>query len=271
MGQVAAAQQQGDWKKARDLLETVRLLQQQARANTPAADTSEDPYILQQLALATYKSKYPTEREALLRAHDLLHVFDPATSNDTETLGMWGAIHKRLWFTGQDDPAGISAEELTEYLNEAVRAYGRGFYLRNDFYTDINYAFMLNARAAAATDPAEAIADFVRARHARQEVQQICDQWLQKHPVELLATMSPEAAAQCAHKRYWALATKAEAVLGLGDEAQALQLRQEARSLGLDQQATELTLEPWMLNTMQKQFDKLRDYLAHSPLDLLKR
>lgn len=271
MAQVAAAQQQGDWKKARDLLETVRLLQQQARANTPADATPEDPYILQQLALATYKSKYPTEREALLQAHALLHVFDPSTSNDTETLGMWGAIHKRLWFSSQDEALNVSAEEQAEYLNEAIRAYGRGFYLRNDFYTGINYAFMLNARAAAATDPAEAIADFVRAQHARREVQQICDQWLQQHPAELLATMSPEAAAQCAHKRYWALATKAEAALGLGDEAQALQLQQQARSLGLDQQATEQTLEPWMLNTMQRQFDKLRDYLAHSPLDVLKR
>lgn len=270
MTEVATAQKQGDWKKARDLLEMVRLLQQQARASTPAADQPEDPYILQQLALATYKSKYPTEREALLQAHELLHAFDPPTSNDTETLGMWGAIHKRLWFAGQDDPASTTPAEQTEYLNEAIRAYGRGFYLRNDFYTGINFAFMLNARAATATDPAEAITDFVQARRVRREVEQICDRWLQKHPVEKIASMSAEAAAQHAHKRYWVLVAKAEAALGLGDEARALELQQQARTLGLGEQETELTLEPWMLNTAQRQFDKLRSYLAHSPLEALK-
>jgi len=44
------------------------------------------------------------------------------------------AIHKRLW------------EELrnNDDLEEAVRAYARGYYIRNDYNNGINYAFMLN-------------------------------------------------------------------------------------------------------------------------------
>ena len=77
-----------------------------AKPGEPVIEKPEDPYIIQRLALLTYKSKYPTEEAALKEARELLLVLNPETSNDTETLGLWGAVHKRLWDV--DDHEGMS-------------------------------------------------------------------------------------------------------------------------------------------------------------------
>ena len=113
-------------------------------------------------------------------AQQLLLLLEPETSNDPETLGLWGAIHKGLWAT---------TKELG-FLDVAVRAYERGFYLRNDYYNGINFAYLLNERAAVSTDQGEAIADFVQARRVRREVIAICEQWLR---VNAPTTVSPYA------------------------------------------------------------------------------
>jgi hypothetical protein len=55
-----------------------------------------DEYVVQQLALATYKSKSPDALSALKEAHRLLQDLRPESTNDPETLGLWGAVHKRL-------------------------------------------------------------------------------------------------------------------------------------------------------------------------------
>jgi hypothetical protein len=99
------------------------------------------------------------ERE---EASKLLSTLGPRTSNDTETLGLWGAVHKRIYSLNKDRNA----------LDESVRVYERGFYLRNDYYNGINFAFMLNVRAAQATEPAEAIADFIQARRMKESTKQ---------------------------------------------------------------------------------------------------
>ncbi len=77
--------QPSDFAGARALLEEVR----KQRPN--------DPFIIQQQALATYKSRQPTPQAALQAARAILGELGPATTNDPETLGLWGAIHKRLW------------------------------------------------------------------------------------------------------------------------------------------------------------------------------
>ena len=210
------------------------------------AENPEDPDVLQRLALATYKSKYPTPEEALKAARDLLKLLEPQTTNDTETLGLWGSVHKRLW-------------ELTKessYLDEAVRAYERGFYLRNDYYNGINYAYLLNERAARPVDFAEAIADFVQARRVRREVVSICNQWLESNvrPAPLLpGSRYPE-------KRYWVLATLAEAEIGLEEEALGQRRLEEALSAAP---------EEWMKETTREQVSKLKTLLAASPLKKL--
>jgi hypothetical protein len=129
-----------------------------------------------------------------------------------------------------------------------VRAYERGFHLRNDYYNGINLAFLLNLRAAAAASRAEAIADFVQAERVRKEVLSICE------------TVLREANLPAADK-YWTLATMAEAYLGVGDEARAEQKFQEASTVAPAQ---------WMRDSTQEQMAKLRHILADSPLKYIK-
>jgi hypothetical protein len=134
------AQKSGDFEMAKSLLTLVR---NKRRKTNPGAP--EDPYIIQRLALVTYKSGLPSPEAALTEAQTILETLKPQTSNDTETLGLWGAIHKRLW----------DLKGKPEDLKEAVRAYERGFYLRNDYYNGINLAFLDNVSAASAMKRAD--------------------------------------------------------------------------------------------------------------------
>jgi len=246
MQQVDEAQKKGDLVAAKTLLGVIRGMMKAQAPNRP-----EDPYIIQRLAFITYKSNFPTEEAALREAHDLLASLDPATSNDTETLGLWGSVHKRLW-------------ELTKdwgQLDEAVRGYERGFYLRNDYYNGINLAFLLNCRAAAAADPAEAVADFVQARRVRKEVLAICEQWLAANPVPDAASASPEAVKQAQAHRYWVLATIGEAYLGLGEGAKG-EAQLEA--------AYATAPEKWMADTTREQIANLELMLDKSPLRFIR-
>jgi hypothetical protein len=249
MQRVDEAQKKGDWVKSRMLLEEIREMRRIGASQASAdqqVENSEDPYILQRLALATYKSKYPSLEEALKSARDLLALLEPQTSNDTETLGLWGSVHKRLW-------------ELTKessYLDKAVRAYERGFYLSNDHYNGINYAYLLNERAAHPIGFAEAVADFVQARRVRKEVISICNQWLESNP--RTAPLPP--GSKFPEKRYWVLATLAEAQIGLEEEALGQQRLEEAFAAAP---------EGWMKESTQEQVTKLKALLAASPLKKL--
>ena len=249
MQRVDEAQKKGDWVKAKMLLEEIREMRRAGTLETSAdqqVENPEDPYVLQRLALATYKSKYPTPEEAFKAARDLLKLLEPQTTNDTETLGLWGSVHKRLW-------------ELTKessYLDEAVRAYERGFYLRNDYYNGINYAYLLNERAAHPIGFAETVADFVQARRIRMEVISICNEWLESNP--RTAPLPP--GSKFPEKRYWVLATLAEAQIGLEDEALGQQRLEEAFAAAP---------EEWMKQTTREQVTKLKALLAASPLKKL--
>jgi hypothetical protein len=210
----------------------------------------EDPYIVQRLTLVTYKRKFASEQEeleALKEARTLLNTLEPATSNDTETLGLWGAVHKRLWYLTKD----------RTNLDEAVRGYERGFYLRNDYYNGINLAYMLNERAAAeAEEPAEAIADFIMARRVRAEVLQICTQELTNNSLAT-SDASEKAKEQYQDSQYWILATMAEACFGLGDNAKGEEWFAKAG---------EAASKSWMQDTTNGQIAKLKALLADSPL-----
>jgi len=249
MQRVDEAQTKGDWIKAKVLLEEIREMRRTGTVETSAGqqvENPEDPDVLQRLALATYKSKYPTPEEALKAARDLLKLLEPQTTNDTETLGLWGSVHKRLW-------------ELTKessYLDEAVRAYERGFYLRNDHYNGINYAYLLNERAAHPSGFAEAVADFVQARRVRKEVISICNEWLESNA----PTAPLPSGSKFPEKRYWVLATLAEAQIGLEEEALGQQRLEEAFAAAP---------EGWMKESTQEQVTKLKALLTASPLKKL--
>jgi len=238
MQQVDDAQKSGDFLTAKTLLSSVREMMKVRppdKPGQPIVEIPEDPYIIQRLALLTYKSKHPTTEKALSEARDLLLILHPAISNDTETLGLWGAVHKRLWELSKNNAA---------YLNEAVRSYERGFYLRNDYYNGINFAYLLNVRSAHSVNRAEAISDFVQAERVRLEVIAICQ--------ELLKTEQ-----QSLDSKYWVQASLAEAYFGIGDELRGQQTFDEALKFQVDL---------WMKDSTTEQLDKLKTMLADTPL-----
>ena len=257
MEQVETAQKKGDWISAKTLLNLVRQMKKdevkkmQEAMGKEIVDIPDDPYILQRLAFVTYKSKFPNEKDALLESHQYLALLNPGTSNDTETLGLWGAIHKRLWEITKDQ----------KFLDEAIRAYERGFFIRNDYYNGINFAFLLNVRAAQNPDPAEAIADFVVARKVRKEVLEICNDWMKNNPIPGNENMPKAAMNSYLNSWYWVKATMGEAYVGLGEESKAIQELEEAYTKAP---------ETWMKSSTEEQLNKLRPLLQNSPLGMIK-
>jgi hypothetical protein len=174
----------------------------------------DDPYILQQLALATYKSEQPDKKASLIGAKNILGGLAPQTSSDAETVGLWGAIHKRLW-----EEAKSPAD-----LEEAIRAYGRGYYIKNDYYNGISYAFMLDVRASSTVGD-EALADRVLARRVRRSVLVICDHLLQAASNAAEQRSLQQDPGVGSDEPFWIGATKVEALFGLSrkEEAKLLQ------------------------------------------------
>jgi tetratricopeptide (TPR) repeat protein len=225
----------------KQLLETAQQLVDQ-RLYAPAASLLEelrrqrphDSDITQRLALAIYKSEQPDAQTALHAARELLRELNPASTNDPQTLGLWGAIHKRLWEHRAHAP----------YLDASIEGYERGFYLKQDHYNGINLAFMLDVRgelAASSGDMANAITDHTLAARVRREVLRWCaDQ------AERLREVDPM-------DRYWVLASLWEASLGLGDEPG--RLKWEA-------QLATITVPEAMRTTRERQATQLRDLLA---------
>ena len=188
-----------------------------------------DGHVIQQLALSTYKAGQPTPEQALAAARELLSELGPATTNDPETLGLWGAVHKRLWDLRRD-PADLA---------EAVAGYERGFMLKQDHYNGINLALLLNVRAVEAArrgDRDEATADDVLARRVRRDVMRYAQ------PLFDCAELPED-------KRYWVAATLWEAALGLGDAGAVALWDDKARSFDVAQ---------WMQQSRAEQGVRLR-------------
>ena len=213
----------------------------------------DDPYILQQLALATYKFQQPDRKTSLINAKNILNALAPQTSSDAETVGLWGAIHKRLW----DEIAN------PEDLDEAVRAYPRGYYIRTDYYNGINYAFVLDVRASR-SEGDEALVDRLLARRVRKGVLKICDGLLQAAAAAAEPGSTAGAPGASADELFWIGATKVEALFGLGrrDEAETLKTeivekeRQRLIKAGRDGNAVN-----WMGSSLNDQLKKLGELL----------
>lgn len=137
-----------------EALEKLSLAQKQSPAN---------PFIIQRLALITYKSKQPDKVSALKQAEKILKSLQPETTNDTETLGLLGAINKRLY----------EEMNLPVYLQKAIYYYQRGFVISRDYYNGINLAFLYLASSANATDKNEKIADYINAKRVRAKTREI--------------------------------------------------------------------------------------------------
>lgn len=245
MDQVDAATKRSDFATAKSLLTVVRSMM------------PNDAFVIQKLALATYKSKQPSVVDALNEALGMLEALSPASSTDTETLGLYGAVRKRLWEETKASP----------HLDKAIWALEKGFYVKNDYYNGINLAYMLNVRASlnAESAPAEAIADFVLAQRTRRKVLELCE-------ALLTAERKPDRESE-----FWVKATMSQAYAGLGEDAKANALLDEAKKLDLAVPTPQATTPPapvpvpqWMIDSTVEQLEKLRQLLQKSPLERIK-
>jgi hypothetical protein len=243
MSRAEAAREKNDFETAAALLTSVH-----AMAPT-------DPFVTQRLALATYKCKKPDPLLALRNAEAILRELEPTVSTDAETVGLWGAIHKRLW----------DLTHKSDDLDTALLSYEKGFYLKNDYYNGINLAYLYNLRASISSG-AEAAADFVIARRTRRRVLAICEAWLEaeeqrrkrnKNSVQDAEWVEKEEK-RWAEERYWVLATKAEAWAGLGDDFAAKTAFDEAKAL---------VPTKYMLETTESQMTALKKLLAAVQID----
>lgn len=189
----------------------------------------KDDYLTQQLALATYKSELPDPPAALKAAKTLLLGLKPHDSYDPETLGLWAAVHKRLFEKGDRE----------EDLEEALFALERGFFQNNDYYNGINLAFLLDTKASR-SEPAQRAELHAFAAYVRRRLIPICEGLLKKTQDELDEG-----------QRYWIIATMYEIHVGLGlGTADQWRERAEAASSA-----------KWMVDTTHEQVEKLRALL----------
>ncbi len=165
-------------------------IQQNAEATLANAGLHQivvDPFVIQQLALATQRAKQPDAVSALRDAWTIIDRLAPAASTDPETLGIAGSIRKRLWTQVHD----------ANDLNAAIDLYGRGFEIKRDYYNGENYALCLDWRAAVQNDPREADYDRTTARKVRDRIVESLESALKDPSVGdrsdyrwMLATMS---------------------------------------------------------------------------------
>ena len=199
-----------------------------------------DPFAVQQLALATYKSKDLEPVTALTDAQQILAPLDPEGAKDPETLGIWGAIHKRL----AERPERSAAQRKAD-LDAAIFAYEKGYYLKDDYYNGINLAFLLDTRAAKEQGD-DRIADRVQARRVRERLVRRLEQ-------QIAEREGKETTQELREEGYWMRATMAEAHAGLGNAAGEKEWLDKAQAFAP---------EPWMVSTTQEQIGKLRRLLA---------
>lgn len=158
-----------------------------------------DPFIIQQLALTTYKAEKPDPISALVKGLEVITTLNPDQSNDPETRGITGAIHKRLWL----------ATEKPAQLDLAIRNYRRGFEVRGDYYNGENLATCFDMRASVQKDPDEILFDRMSADKVRFEI------------IDSLTALLENPASEERSDLRWIFATLANCHQALGDHGEA--------------------------------------------------
>ena len=125
-------------KKSGDFDSALTLFQQaSAIVSKNPSFKDELAFITSRIALCTYKSKQPNELDALKNAADILKPLNPQNTMDIEVMGLYGAIHKRLF----------ELNNRLEDLETSISIYERGFSLKKDYYNGINTAFTNYSKA----------------------------------------------------------------------------------------------------------------------------
>jgi tetratricopeptide (TPR) repeat protein len=183
MIEAETAKDNEDYSHAIKVLEKAKLLNQ------------DNILITQRLALSTYKSHLPSVIEALHNAMAILESLNPLTSTDLETLGLSGAINKRLF------------EQTCEmyYLNKSIWFYEKGYYIGNDYYNGINLAYLYNVAANMQDDRFLAYSFFGNAIRIRNNILEICN------------TITISKGWESRDDKYWVFLTLAEIMFSFGD------------------------------------------------------
>lgn len=137
-----------------------------------------DNYFIQQWALCTYKDKTVNPNIALTDALGIIKQLEPENRNttDPETLGITGAIYKRLWQNNK---------ETIEYLDRAIEYYKRGFTINQDYYTGENYALCLDLKSEITEDQDEKIYLKFSAKNIRIEIIKIIERLKEDEDFEI--------------------------------------------------------------------------------------
>ena len=185
-----------------------------------------DPYLIQQLALATYKSEVPDKLAALVEAKRILEQLAPATSSDAETVGLWGAVHKRLWETTGTRPTSTSRSGRTRAATSSRTTT-----------TTASTSPSSSTRARRSPTGDEALADRVVARRIRREVLALCEELARRGHA-------------CRRRdAFWVLATRVEALV---------RSWRRRRGRGCWPRRIAKAPQAWMAATMVEQIAKLK-------------
>lgn len=189
-------------------------------------------FLRQRLALATYKNGKPNLKKALLDAENILEELNPSETTDIETLGLSGAINKRLF------------EETDKflYLEKSIKFYSKGYHISQDYYNGINYAYLLTLKAALVKDKYESISYFVQSQKVREEIVSIC--------LELIKQKTFKERGD----REWIYQSLAQAYLGLDMQKEVQNILDKVNKLSKGQ---------FDLDTFKEHNRKLLDNIEH--------
>lgn len=159
-------------EKAKNLMRESNFLEAASKWEQLSKIVKNESYFIQQQALCIYKSRHPTELKALIDASNIISTLHG--ENDTETLGISGAINKRLWKLTKDIASLDSATEL----------YKRGWSLYKDYYTGENYAYCIEQKSVLESNTKKKIYYQVEAEEVRKQIIEVALHTLEQGEIE---------------------------------------------------------------------------------------
>ncbi len=188
-------------------------------------------FLKQRLALVTYKSMKPNAKQALKNAERILSDLDPDDTTDNETLGLSGAINKRLFDLTND----------RKNLEKAIGFYEKGFYVNEDYYNGINLAFLFNVLASEITDNAELSNSYsIQANLIRERIINICNKLIEGKGFEKR------------EDKHWIYQSLAQAYLGN---------KKEDKIIEIVPQIEKYSNGPFDMDTFKEQNEKLLELI----------
>lgn len=223
------AKKNNEFKKALEFLDKAKHM---ALRNMTLNDNLS--FIIARQALCTYKSKQPDELQALYDANKILEELRPMQTQDTEVLGLSGAINKRI-------------HEITgdmESFDLAISFYERGFFLKRDYYNGINVAYMLYKKASILKEQDK----------PWQETKLEAD-YIRNSVVKIVGEIEKESDFSKREDALWVLLTAAEAYNYKGDEKKTQDYEKQAATLA------EQKNDQFDIGSYQEQKAKINDIL----------